>query len=184
MTCFDCRLYENRTQIVHGYGSKESKIVFIGEAPGKGEDLSGLPFQGKAGSLLDSFLNEAGITRDHIFITNVVRCKPYKNRDPYPDEIEICTNKFLKPELYQIRPRLIVTLGRYAMSLFIKDQRITDIHGIFYDFDTLFGMPHNFTLIPMFHPAATVYRKPMRTMCQDDYAALGDFIKYEMGDVL
>ncbi len=151
--CTLCPLWKSRTNAVPGSGNPDATIVIIGEGPGWHEDRQGLPFVGPSGQLLDKLLGSISIGREQVFITNVVKCRPPNNRDPMPIEIETC-NPYLTAQLDIIQPRLVITLGRHSMNLFLPDAKITQVHG----------QPHRdprtgFTVVPMFHPAAAL-RQP------------------------
>ena len=149
-TCTLCRLSEGRTQVVFGMGDPEAALMFIGEGPGEQEDRQGLPFVGRSGQLLDRLLlEELGITRDRVYIANVVKCRPPANRDPKPDEIAAC-RPYLERQLDLIRPAVVVTLGRFAAQwLLDTTEGITRLRGRSYPF------AHG-VLIPTLHPAAAL----------------------------
>ncbi len=151
--CTLCPLWKSRTNAVPGSGNPAAEIVIIGEGPGWHEDRQGLPFVGPSGQLLDKLLGSIGIKREQVFITNVVKCRPPNNRDPMPIEVETC-NPYLTAQLDIIQPRLVITLGRHSMNLFLADAKITQVHGQPYR-DQRTG----FTVVPMFHPAAAL-RQP------------------------
>jgi DNA polymerase len=130
---------------VPGEGPINAEIMFIGEAPGRNEDLQGRPFVGQAGKLLEELLAEIGLTRDDVWIGNVVKCRPENNRDPRPEEIAACAG-YLERQIALLRPKLIATLGRYSMEKFFPGAKITRVHGqARRDGDRV--------LIPLFHPA-------------------------------
>jgi DNA polymerase len=144
--CRRCKLCEGRTKLVFGEGSPEAKLVFVGEAPGRDEDLAGLPFVGEAGKLLTKIITAMGLTREEVYICNVVKCRPPKNRDPEDDEVEACL-PFLKEQLNLIRPHVICILGRVAgQALLGKDFSITRERGSWYSFMEI-------PVMPTFHPA-------------------------------
>ena len=127
--CRKCALSDTRTNVVFGAGSKNASVLFVGEAPGEAEDLSGVPFVGRAGQLLNSFLDEVSIARDEVFIANILKCRPPQNRDPLPKEEEAC-RPFLEKQIELLDPTVIVCLGRIATAKLIKpDFRITKEHG-------------------------------------------------------
>lgn len=131
--CKRCDLHKTKTNTVFGGGEKHAKLMFIGEAPGETEDLSGMPFVGKAGQLLDKFLFAVDIKREDVYITNILKCRPPKNRDPLPEEQDLCID-WLREQVKLIRPRLIVCLGRIsAMRLIKPDFKITQEHGIWFE---------------------------------------------------
>ena len=130
--CKKCSLCKTRTNVVFGTGNREAKLMFIGEAPGENEDLSGVPFVGRAGKLFDLYLEAVDIPRDSVYIANMLKCRPPKNRDPLPAEEDLCID-YLREQVKLIRPKLIVCLGRIsAMRLIKPDFKITKEHGIWY----------------------------------------------------
>ncbi|HVF07484.1 MAG TPA: uracil-DNA glycosylase, partial [Actinomycetota bacterium] len=148
--CTKCRLAQGRTQVVFGVGAPGADLVFIGEGPGFHEDKQGEPFVGAAGQLLTRMLEAIGLSREQVYICNVVKCRPPGNRDPRPDEIEACT-PWLVEQLSLIQPRVIVTLGNFA-TRFVLDtpSGITRMRGRIHDW-------HGRTVIPTFHPAAILH---------------------------
>ena len=145
--CTRCRLASTRTQVVFGVGDPDADLLFIGEAPGMHEDRQGEPFVGAAGQLLTTMLGEIGLTRDQVYIANVLKCRPPGNRDPEPDEIETCT-PWLVEQISLIQPRVIATLGNFATKFVLQTQRgITSMRGSVYPW-------HGRQVIPTFHPAA------------------------------
>ncbi len=153
-TCTRCRLSEGRTNVVFGMGSDHAALMFIGEGPGAEEDRLGLPFVGRSGKLLDRLMaEELGITRDQAYIANVVKCRPPENRDPKPDEIEAC-RPYLASQLDLIRPKVVVTLGRFASQWLLETtEGINKLRGRSYPF------AHG-VLIPTLHPAAALRGGP------------------------
>lgn len=128
--CTACPLHETRTNCVFGTGNREAKLMFIGEAPGENEDAQGIPFVGRAGQLFDKYLEAVGIRREDVYICNILKCRPPKNRDPQPAEEDACID-FLREQVRLVRPKLIVCLGRIsAMRLIRPDFRITKEHGV------------------------------------------------------
>jgi uracil-DNA glycosylase family 4 len=145
--CTRCRLAQGRTQVVFGVGDARAQLMFIGEGPGFHEDRQGEPFVGAAGQLLNRMLGEIGLTREQVYIANVVKCRPPGNRDPQADEIEACT-PWLVEQLSLIQPRVIVTLGNFATKFVLQTETgITRLRGQVHDW-------HGRTVIPTFHPAA------------------------------
>ncbi len=129
-SCKKCELGNTRTNLVFGCGNPNAKLMFIGEAPGEQEDLSGVPFVGRAGKLFDKYLEAVGISRDEVYIANMLKCRPPKNRDPLPAEQDICI-EYLREQVKIIKPKMIVCLGRIsAMRLISPDYKITKEHGI------------------------------------------------------
>jgi DNA polymerase len=150
-TCTRCALSQGRTQVVFGMGDPVADLMFIGEGPGEQEDRQGLPFVGRSGQLLDRLLlEELGITREQVYIANVVKCRPPGNRDPQPEEIEAC-RPYLEGQLAFLRPRVVVTLGNFATKLLLETKDgITKLRG------TEFPYRGGTVLIPTFHPAAVL----------------------------
>lgn len=129
-SCRLCALGDTRTNCVFGYGNRNAKLMFVGEAPGEQEDLSGIPFVGRAGKLFDKYLEAVGISREEIYIANMLKCRPPKNRDPLPGEQDICI-EYLREQVRLIKPKMIVCLGRIsAMRLISPDYKITKEHGV------------------------------------------------------
>jgi uracil-DNA glycosylase family 4 len=149
-TCVRCPLSKGRTQVVFGVGNPNADLVFVGEGPGEQEDLQGEPFVGKSGKLLDKLmLEELGMTRQHCYIANVVKCRPPGNRDPLPAEIEAC-RPYLESQLETIGPKVVVSLGNFASKLLLDTtEGITKVRGRTYPY-------RGGVLIPTFHPAAVL----------------------------
>lgn len=146
-SCTACPLHESRTNCVFGVGNPEAKLMFVGEAPGEQEDLSGIPFVGAAGKLLDKFLFAVDLSREDVYIANVLKCRPPHNRDPLPAEEDACIGH-LREQVRLIRPRIIVCLGRIAAMRLIKpDFKITREHGVWFE-------RGNFALTAVYHPAS------------------------------
>lgn len=152
--CTACQLSETRTNSVFGAGNENARLMFVGEAPGEKEDLSGIPFVGAAGKLLDHYLCAVEIERSDVFIANILKCRPPKNRDPLPSEQDACIG-YLREQVRIIKPEIIVCLGRIsAMRLIKPDFKITAEHGRFF-------RRGNFVMSAVFHPAALL-RDPRR----------------------
>lgn len=144
--CQRCRLHASRTRIVFGTGNPHAELVFIGEAPGREEDLQGEPFVGQAGQLLTRIIEAIGLSRQEVYITNVIKCRPPENRNPAPEEIAAC-EPFLIKQLAAIRPRLICALGTFAAQTLLKTEaKISALRGRFHVYQ---GIP----LMPTYHPA-------------------------------
>ena len=168
--CEACPLAASRTQTVFGDGNPLARVLFIGEAPGKNEDLQGVPFVGKAGQNLNTLLEIAGLRREDVFIANVLKCRPPGNRDPRPEEIELCT-PFLREQTRTIDPEFIVTLGNFATKFVLKtDRGITRLHG------TL-QTAGRFKVFPIYHPAAAIYDHSKWEALENDFATLGRLLK-------
>lgn len=145
-TCEKCPLAATRTNCVFGTGSKEADILFVGEAPGEQEDLSGTPFVGRAGQLLNKFLDAVDIPREDVYIANILKCRPPQNRDPLPAEEAACID-YLREQVRLLRPRVIVCLGRIsAMKLIKEDFRITKEHGVWFE-------KNGYLMTAVYHPA-------------------------------
>ncbi len=146
-SCHKCALGESRTNLVFGTGNPSADLMFVGEAPGEQEDLSGIPFVGRAGQLLDKFLYAVDIERKDVYIANILKCRPPKNRDPLPEEEEACIG-YLREQVRLIRPKIIVCLGRIsAMKLIKPDFKITKEHGQWFE-------KGSFLMTAVYHPAA------------------------------
>lgn len=153
-SCTDCRLAETRTNVVFGVGTPDADVMIIGEAPGKNEDLQGEPFVGAAGKLLDRLMDEVGISREQVYIANVLKCRPPGNRDPRPDEIDACKG-YLRRQLELIEPTVVVTLGNFATKLLLKTETgITRMRGQRYRWW------RGIIVVPTFHPAAALRGRP------------------------
>jgi uracil-DNA glycosylase len=149
-SCTACSLAETRTTVVFGSGASDADLMFVGEAPGKNEDLQGEPFIGAAGRLLDQLLDEAGIARERVYIANVLKCRPPGNRDPRPDEIAACKG-YLRSQMELVDPAVIVTLGNFATKLLLKTETgITRLRG------TSYPWWRDKVLVPTYHPAAAL----------------------------
>jgi uracil-DNA glycosylase family 4 len=149
-TCTRCRLADNRTNVVFGIGNPQADLMFVGEGPGAEEDRQGLPFVGRSGQLLDRLMRqEIGLTREHCYVANVIRCRPPGNRDPLPDEIEACS-PYLEAQLELVAPRVVVTLGNFATRRFLHtSEGISRLRGRSYPF-------RGGHLVPTYHPAAAL----------------------------
>jgi uracil-DNA glycosylase family 4 len=162
--CTDCELSQGRNNAVPGEGSPRAELMFIGEGPGYHEDRLGRPFVGPAGQFLDDLLKSIGLTRDDVFIANMVKCRPPQNRDPLPAEMSACS-KYLVRQIELINPKLIITLGRFAMSRFFPGESITRIRGKAREKDGRW-------IYPIMHPAAALYRQELRQGITSDFKAI------------
>jgi len=150
------------TQLVMGAGNPDADIVFIGEAPGKQEDIQGLPFVGASGKFLSEMLESIGLERKDVYITNIVKYRPPSNRDPLPEEKKEFM-PYLEQQLAIIEPKLVITLGRHSMNMFLPDLKISQEHG----------QPkrkNGIVYLPLYHPAAALYNGSMRQVLLDDFA--------------
>ena len=161
--CTLCRLWENRTQVVFGEGAANAELLVVGEAPGQEEDKTGRPFVGRAGKLLDLLLLTAGFPRQSVYICNVLKCRPPGNRNPLPDEVEVCTTSYLFSQLDAIAPRAILAVGKFAaQALLQSEETIGRLRGVQH---TYRGMP----LIVTYHPAYLLRSPQMTRVAWDDY---------------
>lgn len=166
--CQACILGQGRTNAVPGIGPEDAEIMFIGEGPGFHEDRQGKPFVGAAGRYLDELLETIDLTRENVYITNVVKCRPPGNRDPQPEEIAAC-RPYLDKQIDLIRPRLIVTLGRFSMQRYFPGASISRIHG----------QPKRVGSViyyPMFHPAAALHQPRWRSLVEEDILKIPDLL--------
>ncbi len=176
--CRACPLWQTRTKPVPGEGPSNAEIMLVGEAPGRNEDLTGRPFVGAAGKFLDELLALAGLSRQDVFIGNVVKCRPPNNRDPLPIEIQACS-PWLDMQFQVIQPRFVVTLGRFSLGYFqekfgLPRESISKIHGQPIKVDTLVW--HGY-LVPMYHPAAGLYRGEVKQLIIEDWKKFGEFLR-------
>jgi uracil-DNA glycosylase len=173
--CHRCPLGFTRTQVVFGVGDEHARVMLIGEAPGKNEDLKGEPFVGAAGQLLNELLAHAGLQRHEVYIANVVKCRPPGNRDPEPVEIETCT-PFLREQIRLIEPEVLVTLGNFATKFVLKTETgITRLHGTVHQ-------AGRFTVLPIFHPAAAIYDRTKRDALLADFELLAAVLERSTAD--
>lgn len=161
------------TQLVMGDGNPDADIVFIGEAPGKKEDESGLPFVGASGKFLNEMLAQAGLERTDIYITNIVKYRPPNNRDPKPSEKKAFLPYLLR-QLEIIEPKVVITLGRHSMEYFLPDMKIGEVHG--QSFPYVYD-GQEFMVAPLYHPAAALYNGSLRQTLIDDFLGVVGAIK-------
>lgn len=173
LTC-TCTLRDTATHAVPGDGSADADILFIGEAPGKNEDLQGIPFIGAAGKFLNEMLASIQLERKDIYITNVVKYRPPENRDPLPEEKAAC-REWLVEQINLIDPALIITLGRHAMENFLPGKRISEVHG--QAFRRTFPDMGERVFFALYHPAAALYNGGMRETLKQDFLKIPDLIK-------
>jgi uracil-DNA glycosylase len=167
--CVECDLHHSRKNAVAGEGPADAEIVFIGEGPGFHENEQGRPFVGAAGKLLEDLLGSIGLTRNDVFITNIVKCRPPGNRDPLPDEINTCTGLFLERQIQAINPKVVVTLGRYSLERYLPKVKISSVHG------QAFKVKGRL-VVPMYHPAAALHQGSLRPVLERDFARLPELI--------
>lgn len=168
------------TQLVFGDGNPSAEMVFIGEAPGKNEDLQGIPFVGAAGKFLNEMLAGIGLERKDIYITNIVKYRPPENRDPLPEEKKEWL-PYLQSQLEIIQPKVVVTLGRHSMNCFLPDLQISKVHGepkrIRLSMKSHAEDVLPVVILPLYHPAAALYNGGMRQTLIDDFALLPEILK-------
>lgn len=168
--CTRCPLAATRTNVVFGVGNQEAEVLFVGEGPGKNEDEQGEPFVGRAGQLLDKFLAAVGLSRESVYIANIVKCRPPENRDPKPEEQEQCIG-WLRNQFYLMKPKIVVCLGRIAaLKMISPNFKVTKEHGIFFDKQgTLF--------MGTFHPAALLRYPSNKPEAFEDFVKLRDKVR-------
>lgn len=166
--CTRCDLASGRTQVVRGVGARRARVLFLGEAPGASEDRAGEPFVGSAGRLLSRLLEEAGLDRSDVYITNVVACRPPKNRTPRVSEVRAHT-PWLEEQLRLVRPEVVVTLGRIALTYFIPKAKITELSG---RAQTVEWNGAELRLLPLFHPAAALRAADLLPRLESGFAVL------------
>jgi len=163
--CSACPLHSTRTNCVFGVGNPNAKLMFVGEAPGEQEDLTGIPFVGRAGQLLDKFLFAVDLSREDVYIANILKCRPPHNRDPLPAEEDACIG-YLRRQVRLISPRIIVCLGRVSASRLIKpDFRITKEHGVWFE-------KGNFAMTAVYHPASLLRNPSQKDAMLTDMKAI------------
>lgn len=170
--CEDCRrcpLCETRTNVVFGVGNDNADVMFVGEGPGRNEDIQGIPFVGRAGELLDFYLDAVGISRRDVYIANIVKCRPPDNRDPLPEEQEACIG-WLREQFRLVSPKLVVCLGRIAAKRLIKsDLRITAEHGRVFK-------KGGVEMLCTYHPAALLRNPALKGDALDDFKKIKSLI--------
>lgn len=181
----DDDLSRNSNNLVFGKGNPEAEILFIGEAPGEKEDLQGIPFVGRAGKQLDQLLNKIGLTIDDVYIANILKYRPPKNRDPTHDEI-VRHTPYLIEQIKIIKPKIIATLGNYSTKFVLADfnpDKMKKVEGI----AKLHGKPiqkivedYNFTVVPIYHPAAMLYRPQLKKDFEEDFEVMRKIISKDL----
>lgn len=172
--CVQCALHQSRTRAVPGEGPEHADIMFIGEAPGFHEDRQGRPFVGAAGNFLEELLEMIGLSREQVYICNVLKCRPPQNREPQPDEIEAC-RPYLDRQIELIHPEMVVTLGRFSMARWFPGARISRIHG----------QPRKLggrLYYPMYHPAAALHQPSLRAIVEEDMRRIPELIA-QIGEI-
>lgn len=166
--CRSCELHYGRSNAVPGEGAADARVMFIGEGPGFHEDQQGRPFVGAAGRFLDELLAMIDLEREEVFIANVIKCRPPGNRDPRQKEVEAC-REYLERQIAIIQPSIIVTLGRYSMTRYFPNAKISQIHGQARKIEGIL-------CYPMYHPAAALHQPSLRRVVEDDMAKIPDLI--------
>lgn len=172
--CEACQLHFSRKNAVPGEGPAAAEIMFIGEGPGFHENEQGRPFVGAAGKFLETLLETIGLSREQVFIGNVVKCRPPGNRDPEPQEIEACA-PYLERQIAAINPKVIVTLGRFSMARYFPGERISRIHG-------QARIVGGRLVVPMYHPAAALHQPKLRSTIEEDFSRLPELIASKSPD--
>ena len=177
----DLPLKETATNLVFGKGNPEADILFIGEAPGKNEDMQGMPFVGAAGKQLDGLLHGINLCLDDVYIANILKYRPPNNRDPAVDEIRAHT-PYLVEQIKTIKPKVIVTLGNFSTKFVLAEfnvdnmktiQGISQLHG---QFKNIHVNGQTFTVMPLYHPAAVLYKRALQSVLEEDFKKLSDFL--------
>jgi DNA polymerase len=173
--CQRCELHKTKRNYVFGKGSEKAKIMFIGEAPGANEDLTGEPFVGKAGQIFEELLKSISLKREDVYVANILKCRPPENRSPLPREIDECT-RFLVAQINTIKPTVICPMGNFAVMFILKHYGLSDkiegiskIHGKPIELDSLFG---TLSIIPLYHPAVSTYNPYTKTTLLADFKQL------------
>ncbi|MBQ5809946.1 MAG: uracil-DNA glycosylase [Clostridia bacterium] len=170
LSCRRCGLCETRTNVVFGQGNPNARLMFIGEGPGETEDLTGLPFVGRSGKLLDKFIEAIGYSREDVFIANMVKCRPPQNRDPKPEEMELCLD-YLRRQVKLINPDLIVCLGRVAAARLIDPNiKVTKEHGTIIK-------KGNYNFMATFHPAALLRNPNQKPQAFEDFLKIKEILE-------
>lgn len=173
-TCTKCPLHKGRTHAVPGDGSYSAEIMFIGEGPGKDEDLQGKPFVGAAGKILTELIKSIGLNREDVFIANVVKCRPPNNRDPLPEEVAACW-PYLEQQIKIIEPILIVTLGRHSMGRFLPGLKISEVHGMPKRAKGFWSGRQVY--LPLYHPAVALYDPRKKETLFEDFKKIPLILK-------
>ncbi len=177
-SCEVCtELCKSVTNPVPGEGDPEADIMFVGEAPGAEEDRQGRPFVGASGKFLAEMLESIGLTREEVYITNIVKYRPPKNRDPLPDEIQACL-PYLLEQIDIINPKIVAFLGRHSMSVFLPEKKISEVHG--QPTKRVYahaGKKRTQIFLPLYHPAAALYNGGMRETLKEDFSKIPDLLR-------
>lgn len=175
LSCKKCRLYRRATRAVPGEGNPNAKIVFVGEAPGYHEDIQGRPFVGRAGSLLDELLQTIGLKRSDVWIGNIIKHRPPDNRDPMADELRAC-QPYLNDQIRALRPKLLITLGRFALSAYLPAAKISEVHG--QPFRVL-----EMIVLPLYHPAAALRSEGVARELRTDFRRIAKIFETPLEEI-
>ncbi len=170
--CTDCSLSEGRTRAVPGEGPEQADLMFIGEGPGYHEDQQGRPFVGPAGRFLEQLLASIGMSRDQVFIANMIKCRPPNNRDPLPGEVAACS-KYLDRQIQLVAPKVIVTLGRHSLVKFLPGATISKAHG-------KAVRKEGFILYPIYHPAAALHQQSLRSVIEEEFKTIPSLLQEQV----
>lgn len=173
-TCKGCRLYKGANHAVPGEGNPSASIVFVGEAPGANEDKLGRPFVGRAGQLLDEMLRSIGVKREDVFIANIIKHRPPDNRAPMADEVRACS-PYLQAQLKAINPKIVVTLGKFALEFFDKEGKISKDHGV----PKKIG---NWIVYPLYHPAAALRNPMVARILRTEFRKIKELVAKDIKD--
>ena len=171
--CQKCDIAKSRTKVVPGEGAEDADIMFIGEAPGWHEDQQGRPFVGPAGQFLDTLLASINLNRQQVYIANVIKCRPTNNRDPLPTEMQNC-RPWLNRQIEIIKPKMIVTLGRYSMAMYFPGKSISKIHGTAQKHDDVI-------YYAMYHPAAALHQQSLKQAIEADMLKIPEILAEATG---
>lgn len=173
--CTKCALSKGRKNAVPGEGNPNAEVLFIGEGPGQNEDAQGRPFVGEAGKFLEEMLGLIRHKREDVFIGNVVKCRPPHNRDPLEEEVDVCSRNYLYAQIKEIKPKLIVTLGRHSMRVFFPQiKSISSVHGKAYK-------KGGQVYLILYHPAAALYQRSLKEQMKEDFLQIPEILK-QIGD--
>jgi uracil-DNA glycosylase family 4 len=163
---------DEATNLVFGEGSEDPKLLLLGEAPGRNEDLTGKPFIGSAGKILSELIESIGLTREEVYITSVLQYRPPKNRDPKPLEIQLF-QPYLDEQIKLLNPKVIVTLGRFSLAKFLPTSKIADLHG---KPQKVLWEGKEIVVIPMYHPAAIIYNQKLKQTLKEDFQVIKEYL--------
>lgn len=172
--CSSCTINCGSLRVVPGDGNPEAEIMFIGEAPGKKEGETGIPFVGSSGKILDKMLDEIKIKRDDVYLTNIIKCRPPENRDPLLEEVAECL-PWIEKQIEIISPKIIVTLGKFALNVFLPEKKISEVHGKLTQIN--FSKIGKLKIFPIHHPAAARQNRATRSLFHEDFQKIPTILK-------